>query len=64
MNLLTDPFFPVRLQDGSHAWLTWPQLVTCDNPPEAFASAQPDFDGTLPQLAVDQESKAKHEPTM
>ena len=52
MNLLTDPFFPVRRQDGSHAWLTWPQLATRDNPPVAFASARPDFDGALLQLAV------------
>lgn len=50
MNLLSEPWMPVRRRDGSREWIAPHQ--TSDPDIVAFDSARPDFNGALAQFAI------------
>ncbi|MEC9340208.1 MAG: type I-E CRISPR-associated protein Cse1/CasA [Pseudomonadota bacterium] len=50
MNLLQDPWLPVRRHDGDRAWIAPPDLS--DPTLAAFDAPRPDFNGALAQFAI------------
>lgn len=50
MNLLCEPWMPVRRQDGQRKWIAPHQISDPDI--VAFDSARPDFNGALAQFAI------------
>src|SRR5438128_10246289 len=50
MNLLTEPWLPVRRRDGAREWIA-PDCL-CDPDVRAFGADRPDFNGALAQFVI------------
>ena len=52
MNLIHDPWIPVRLADGTHTTIRPAEIVKPGNPPVALDAPRADFNGALAQFLV------------
>jgi CRISPR system Cascade subunit CasA len=52
LNLLTDPWIPVKTARGVETFICFTDLANLEDPPIAFASVRPDFDGALAQFCI------------
>lgn len=52
MNLITDPWIPVRLADGTRTTIRPAEIADQDNPPVALDAPRADFNGALAQFLI------------
>ena len=52
MNLITDPWIPVRLADGTRTIIRPAEIAIQDNPPVALDALRADFNGALAQFLI------------
>lgn len=52
MNLIADPWIPVRCRSGGHRFISPLDLADGDDPPIELAALRPDFNGALAQMLV------------
>jgi len=52
MNLIEDPWIPVRLADGGRRLIRPAEIAVTENPPRAIDSPRADFDGALAQFLI------------
>ena len=52
MNLITDPWIPVRLADGTRTTIRPAGITAQDNPPVALDAPRADFNGALAQFLI------------
>lgn len=52
MNLINDPWIPIRRSDGTHELIAPWQLTETDNPVTELVAPRPDFNGALMQFLI------------